>query len=166
MELVSMIKAKLMSTQRSGAVGVIQGPVTWLIKLTLFCLKLTAFNPITWPRRLVVVGIAVTSSFHLYIAIYYRVACGPKGGLDRLSYLAEMAGKTCHDPTGFIQVNNIPQSAFNVFSNLYILIVPILAILKLQLPTRKKLQVLMIFLTGLRYDNALSWLLLLTNLCP
>ncbi|KAF2635620.1 hypothetical protein P280DRAFT_473719 [Massarina eburnea CBS 473.64] len=134
--------------ERSVAIGIIQGPTTWLVKLTLFCLILTIFRPITWLRRLVFVGIVVTGVFYLYSAIYYGVACGPKGGVDRLSYLAGMAGKSCHNPTGFIQINNILQGAFNVFSDFYILFIPIPAIVKLHLPLQRKLAVLMIFLTG------------------
>lgn len=128
--------------------------MTWLVKLTLFCHILTVFKPITWLRRLVIGGIVVTGAAYLYSAIYYGVACGPKGGTDRFSYLAGMAGKKCHDPTGYIQINNIMMGAFNVCSDLYILIIPIPAILKLHLPSRKKIQVLMIFLTGLWYDHA------------
>lgn len=134
--------------ERSVVIGVIQGPVTWLVKLTLFCLILTVFRPITWLRRLVFIGIGVTAAFYLYSAIYFGIACGPKGGVDRYSYLAGMAGKSCHDPYGFIQINNIMQGAFNVFSDLYILIIPIPAILKLHLPLRRKVAVLLMFLTG------------------
>jgi hypothetical protein len=136
-------------SQRSAVIGVIQGPVTWLVKLTLFCLILTVFRPITWLRRLVFIGIGVTGAFYLYGAIYYGIACGPRGGVDRFSYLAGLAGKMCHDPTGYIQINNILQGAFNLFSDLYILVIPIPAILKLHLPTQKKIAVLSMFLTGL-----------------
>jgi hypothetical protein len=59
-----------------------------------------------------------------------------------------MAGKMCHDPTGYIQINNVLQGAFGVFSDLYILVIPIPAILKLHLPTQRKLAVLSMFLTG------------------
>jgi hypothetical protein len=130
---------------------ILQGPITWLVKLALFSLILTAFQPIIWLRRLVYIGIVVTGFFYLYCAIYAGVACGPKGGVDRASYLAGMAGKMCHDPTGFIQINNITQGAFGVFSDLYLLVIPVPAIMKLQLPAKRKLGVLVIFMAGLGY---------------
>lgn len=102
-----------------------------------------------WLRRLVYIGITVTGLFTLYTSIYFGVACGPKGGLDRLSYLAGLARKSCSDPTGYVQVSNILSGAFNLLSDIYILVIPIPAIAKLRMPLRKRLGVLFIFLAGI-----------------
>lgn len=135
--------------ERSIAMMVLQGPVTWLVKCALFSLILTAFKPIIWLRNLCWLGIVVTGMFYTYCAIYSGVTCGPKGGLDRAAYLAGMAGTKCHDPAGYIQINNILMGAFGVFSDFYLLIIPLPAILKLHLPSKRKLGVLGIFLAGL-----------------
>lgn len=127
---------------------VMQGPVTWLVKLALFSLILSAFQPVAWLRRLCYIGIVVTGVFYAYCAISFGVTCGPKGGLDRAAYLAGVAGPTCRDPTGYIQINNILMGAFGVFSDFYLLIIPIPAILKLHMPIKRKLGVLIIFLAG------------------
>lgn len=118
------------------------------MKLTLFCLILTAFQPVIWLRRLALIGICVTGAFYLYSAIYIGVVCGPKGGTDRASYLAGTVGKTCHDRTGYIQIHNVMFGVFNVLSDIYLLVIPIPAIIQLRLPFRKKIGILMIFLTG------------------
>lgn len=44
---------------------------------------------------------------------------------------------------------NIPTSAFGVVIDLFILVLPIIAVLQLQLPTRRKIGVIVIFMTGL-----------------
>ncbi|KAF2680901.1 hypothetical protein K458DRAFT_89307 [Lentithecium fluviatile CBS 122367] len=137
--------------ERAFVIAVIQGPITWLIKLTLFCLIFTAFRPVTWLRRLVFIGIFVTGAFYLYTAIDRGIACGPRGGVNRLAYLAGMRGTHCSDPDGFVQVTNILQGSFNIFSDLYILLIPIPAIVKLDLPLQKRVAVLLIFLTGSAY---------------
>lgn len=52
------------------------------------------------------------------------------------------------DPIRLLKVSNAI-GAFNVFSDIYILCLPIMAVSNLQLPTRKKIGVIMIFLSGI-----------------
>lgn len=52
------------------------------------------------------------------------------------------------DAVRLLKVNDAI-GAFNVFSDVYILCLPIMAVSKLQLPTRKKIGVIMIFLSGI-----------------
>lgn len=47
--------------------------------------------------------------------------------------------------------------AINLITDIYILCLPIAAVSKLQLPTRKKIGVMMIFFTGLLYVHNLFW---------
>lgn len=109
------------------------------------------FQPLIWLRRLALLGIAATGIFYFFIAIHHGIACRPRGGLDRASVLLGQAQKDCYDPTGFISLSNIPFGAFNLLSDIYILVIPLPAIVNLKMDPRKKVGVLLIFLTGLGY---------------
>ncbi|KAF2259368.1 hypothetical protein CC78DRAFT_621089 [Lojkania enalia] len=120
--------------------------VLWIIKFSLFCLILNSFRPVTWLRRLCYVGIVGTLPVHIAGAIIYAVGCGPRGGYGRASLMAGLA--RCRGPGGLVMTYNVAQGAFHVFSDFYLLLIPIPAILKLHLPRRKKIGVFLIFFSG------------------
>ena len=76
------------------------------------------------------------------------VVCGPKGGQDRASYLAGMAGTKCGDPTGIIMLLSVISGAVNLAQDLFLMILPLPAVSNLNLPKRRKTGVFLIFLTG------------------
>lgn len=43
---------------------------------------------------------------------------------------------------------SVPQSAIGLALDLYIVIIPIIAVIKLQLPRRRKIGIVLIFMTG------------------
>ena len=57
----------------------------------------------------------------------------------------------------------VPQSAVGLALDIYILALPILAVNKLQLPTRRKIGVIMLFMTGLM--EAFYWSLECSSNC-
>ncbi|KAF2115746.1 hypothetical protein BDV96DRAFT_574401 [Lophiotrema nucula] len=135
---------------RSFVLQVMAGPLTWAIKLSLFSLIYTAFQPLTYVRRFVYAGIALTGIYYISSALVNAIVCGPRprGGTDRPAYLAGMAGPECGDSAGIIQIYSIASGAVNVICDLYLFILPLPAISKLNLPTRRKAGVFLIFLAG------------------
>jgi len=120
----------------------------WLIKATLILLILTAFRPIRWLRILCWVGLSVTFVFYTISLILNAVPCHPRGGTDRISYLAGMASLQCAGNKGLVQRASIATGSFGVISDLYILIIPLPAVAKLHLGKRRKLGVFLIFSSG------------------
>ena len=120
----------------------------WIIKLAVYSLIFYAFNPVTYIRWMVYAGVSFSFCFYLAVAIVNGVICGPKGGSDRLAYRAGMAGQKCGDPAGIIMIFSIASGSVNLLNDLYLLILPLPAIIKLQLPLRKKIGVMFIFLAG------------------
>ncbi|KAF2179609.1 hypothetical protein K469DRAFT_673989 [Zopfia rhizophila CBS 207.26] len=120
----------------------------WLIKLAVYSLILYAFHPVDYIRWLVYIGIVLSFCYYLAAAIVNGVICGPRGGTDRLAYLAGMAGPECGNPSGLIQIFSIASGVVNLTNDFYLLIIPLPAILKLKLPARRKFGVLVIFLAG------------------
>jgi hypothetical protein len=123
-------------------------PTVWLVKATLIFLILGAFRSIKWLRLLCWVGLVTTFIFYTINIIVQIVSCRPRGGTDRVSFLAGMASRECADSTAMIQRVSIATGIFGVISDFYILIIPLPAVLKLQIRKKQKLGVLLIFSSG------------------
>ncbi|MCJ1254964.1 hypothetical protein MMC24_002780 [Lignoscripta atroalba] len=120
----------------------IYGPVIFLVKLAIFLLLLHLFSRLRWLRYLVYTGIAITGLFYFSGVIVAFVLCGPSPGQD---YLAASMTPRCMKLARY----GVAQGVANVLSDFYLLFIPIPAIWSLQLPTRKKIGVSSIFMTGL-----------------
>lgn len=105
---------------------------------------------------MVYLGVTLSFIFYLAAAIVNGIICGPKGGNDRLAYLAGMAGQQCGDPAGLIQIFSITSGVLNLLNDLYLLILPLPAIMQLKLHPKRKLGVLFIFLAGVAYAHELT----------
>lgn len=130
--------------------------LVWLIKLAVYSLIFHAFYPITYVRWLVYAGVVVSFCLYLAIAVISGVICGPKGGSDRLAYLAGIAGQECDNPAGLIQISSIASGVVNLASDVYLLILPLPTIIKLKLPLKKRLGVMFIFMAGVAYVSSLG----------
>lgn len=116
-------------------------PVMFLIKLTLFLLYLHIFSRLRWLRYLVWVGIISTALFYGSMTIIYSVICTPSKGQ---SYLEAFLSPQCSKASDI----SLAAGLFNMFSDIYLLVIPIPAVWSLQLERRRKLGVLIIFATG------------------
>ena len=113
------------------------------IKITFFFLYLQIFQPLRWMRICAYVGAVLTSSFYLAMTVAQFVSSTPRRGETWLSHLAH-ENSVSRDTA-------VPQSVVGLAIDIYILILPIIAVSRLQLPTRQKLGVMLIFMTGLLY---------------
>ncbi|MCJ1244727.1 hypothetical protein MMC30_001926 [Trapelia coarctata] len=76
--------------------------------------------------------------------VSFVVLCGPKDGRSQYSYLSALASKKCARSGPLVIMTGV----VNVISDLYLIMLPIPAVWSLNLPFRKKVGVLAIFLTG------------------
>jgi hypothetical protein len=93
-------------------------------------------------------GVLVTGIYHIGVGVSNGVICGPHGGHDRLAYLAGIASTKCGNSVGPIQVLGVISGAVNLFSDVFLFILPLPAIIKLHLPKRQKIGVFLMFSTG------------------
>ncbi|KAF2689726.1 hypothetical protein K458DRAFT_413973 [Lentithecium fluviatile CBS 122367] len=121
---------------------------TTLIKVTLFCLILSAFEPVRKLRFLCYGGIFATVAYYFANLVIIITSCHPREGHDRVSFLAGMASKKCAGTTEIIQMSSIATGVFNVIIDLYIMAVPLPAVAKLNISRKKKIGVAMIFSAG------------------
>ncbi|KAL8870385.1 MAG: hypothetical protein Q9198_007641 [Flavoplaca austrocitrina] len=130
--------------QLSLTIATIYGPSIWMIKLSLFLLFLEIFGTLRWLRLLVYLGIVVNGIIYLAITIAMAASCAPKHGYTKFDYLSAITADKCARND---YLNTWP-GLFNILSDFYLLILPLPAVWGLQLPTRKKLGICGMFLTG------------------
>ena len=119
----------------------IYGPVIFLVKLALFLLFLHLFGRLRWLRYFVWFGIAITGCFYIPGIIVPFALCAPSKGR---TWLEMSFTPKCRS----LQDYGIAQGTMNLISDFYLLFIPIPAVLSLQLPMRKKIGVIAIFMTG------------------
>ncbi|KAF1976198.1 hypothetical protein BU23DRAFT_42945 [Bimuria novae-zelandiae CBS 107.79] len=121
---------------------------TWLVKATLMFLILSAFKSIKWLRIMCWVGIVTTFIFYAANFAIQVASCRPRGGTDRVSFLAGMASRECAGSDSLIQKMSLGTAVFGLVSDIYILIIPLPAVRKLNIRKKKKAGVYVIFSSG------------------
>ncbi|KAG9235488.1 hypothetical protein BJ875DRAFT_483215 [Amylocarpus encephaloides] len=104
-------------------------------KLTLFVMYFEFFRPFRWMRICVWVGIAITTTFYVISAIGFVYLCIPKHGNTWQTQALT------HD-SDLEQQYYVPHRAVGVVIDLYLLVLPMKAVMDLQLPRKKKLRVI------------------------
>ena len=111
------------------------------LKNTFFIMYLHIFGPLRWLRLCAYIGIAFTSAFYIAVTVAMFIFATPRSGETWPEHLlSKEVGKTILLP--------VPISSFGVVTDLAILALPIIAVMQLQLPTRRKIGVSLIFMTG------------------
>lgn len=111
-------------------------------KLSLFLLYLRIFIVNRVMKWAIYAGIVAVIGFYVATGVYFGYACLP--GQDETWLLASLAQR-CHDVT----VLELPQGIFGLLSDLYLYILPIPVIMRLNFGRKKKVGTLAIFGTGL-----------------
>lgn len=112
------------------------------IKTTFFLMYLQIFRPLVWLRRCVYVGLALVWAWYLAMFVAQIAITAPppgKGWVESFAtpqYLRTF--KLC-----------VPTASFSLASDVYILILPLVAISHLQLSKAKKIGVATMFSTGI-----------------
>ena len=128
-------------------------------KMTFFLMYLQIFWPFKWLRVGIYLGATVTTTFYLAVEIFWLYNMTPRRGQSWSSMTAS--------PAEFkVLVLSVPVGAVGLGIDVYLLILPITAVMHLQLPTRRKVGVVLIFLTGIAYGKTipLSTVITLTTL--
>lgn len=99
------------------------------------------FGLLHWMRICFRIGVIACTVWYLSGFIITFCLCGPSGGLD---WLQVSQTARC------LKIRNygIGRSVFNIMSDFYLLIIPIPAVWSLQMPTRRKIGVWAVFMTG------------------
>lgn len=126
-------------------------PTLLFIKNTFFLFYLQVFKPMRWLRISAYVGILVTTTFYLGMTGVQFAFATPRRG----------EGWFAHELTSnehWVVVLSVPQSAVGLVIDLYILVLPLIAVSQLQLATRRRFGVILVFMTGILYENRVPFL--------
>ena len=124
---------------------VIYGPFIWSIKLSLFVLYVQVFRPLRWLRYLAYAGAITTGLLYLAIMLTVIVLCVPANGdHSELEYLTALDSPKCANSQPVV----ILLGVVSLLSDLYLVILPLPAVWRLQLPFRRKLAYSAMFFTG------------------
>ena len=117
-------------------------PLIYLfLKNTFFIMYLYIFGPLRWLRLCAYVGAAITTAFYTGMTVASFVIASPRPGE---TWAEHLYGKEIRKSIDL----PIPTSSFGVVIDLVILVLPITAVMQLQLPTRRKIGVILVFMTG------------------
>lgn len=132
------VRKYLMRIQPSYLGVVLVSPTLLCAKLTFFLLYFQIFWPSTWLRKHIYMGAGLTTAFYLSVGIAQFVLGAP------VPSLSPSSENWYHQAT----VLSIIMSAVGFAIDLYILILPIGGVWQLHLTTRRKVGVMLIFMTG------------------
>lgn len=110
-------------------------------KNSMFMLYLRIFSIKTTMRRMIIAGIALTIPVYWIPVVLQSYYCAPHVGPNKWNLSLAM---NCSHATLY----GVIQGVINVILDLYLMCLPISAIIRLQLSKRKKLGIISIFVTG------------------
>ena len=119
------------------------GLVAFCAKLSLFLLHYRLFATHNWIRYLVYAGISSSFVFYTTTTAVDGYLCLPHHGE---SWVLALLTPRCHRQVVLVAY---VQGPFNILSDLFLLLLPLPAVWKLQVSPQKKFGIIAIFLTGL-----------------
>ena len=118
-------------------------PFTLLfLKITFFLLYYQVFRPLRWLRISVFIGATLTGAFYGAAGVTQTVFGTPSRGETWTSRYFSPEEKK-------LLIMSMPMASVGLVIDLFILVIPIVAVLGLQIPTSRRIGVLCIFMFGL-----------------
>lgn len=126
------------------AIIVFLSPLTLLfIKLTFFLLYFQVFRPLRWLRISVYIGVTLTCAFYGAASITQVIFSTPRRGQTWFEH------DFSRGEAGKASILSVPLAAVGLGIDLVLLVMPIAAVVGLQLPTKRKIGIVFIFMFGI-----------------
>lgn len=123
--------------------SILLGPTLFLAKLSVLLLYLELFKVNKQARIAIAIGMTIIAAQCIATIVGYSVLCVPKPGDSW------MLKASTHGCIKIATAFGVAMGSLSVFSDIYILWIPLPIIWQLHMPTRKKVGVSIIFITGL-----------------
>lgn len=131
-----------LKSQPSLLISVLTPPTMLFLKDTFFIMYLQIFRPLRWVRICAYIGALFTTLFYISMTVAVSIFSIPGPGETLFSHQAT--------PREHLSLAmSVPQSAVGLAIDLYILVLPIVAVTQLQLSAKRKFGVILLFMTGL-----------------
>ena len=127
----------------------LNGPILWITKLSFFLLYVQAFRPMRWLRLCTYFGAALSTVLYWSLSIALFVIATPKPGdswaedtlkIQRVEHTAKV---------------NIAVAITGLLIDIWLFVLPLAGIYKLQLHTSRRVELTIMFSTGLM--SVCSW---------
>ena len=118
------------------------GPSMFFAKLSVFMVYLRTFGPKTWFRYLTYFGIAINLALYIATTTCFGYFCIRRPGE---TWVESKSSQRCLNISPIVKMIH---GIFGIVSDLFIFILPLPVIWKLQMPLRRKIGVSAIFATG------------------
>ena len=119
------------------------------VKLTFFILYWIIFKPFRWMKFGIIGGAGIVIGFYFICIIISIIGDAPSPGH---SWLANAMASHNTMSTRLSK----PLAAWAIASDVFILLLPISGVLRLQLSPKRRFGLLMVFMTGLGYGDAIQ----------
>jgi hypothetical protein len=133
--------------QWANTAQVIYCPLSFLVKMAILLQYLKLFAPSRSANRVMYFGswITIVATFFAYIGFMFWTLfyCTPR----RMIWFKLIPGGKCHDVNDII----LAQGAFNMATDIIILLLPTASLWRLRVPLTKKIFITLMFATGLLY---------------
>ncbi|KAK7961228.1 hypothetical protein PG988_012442 [Apiospora saccharicola] len=116
-----------------------------LIKVSVLLLYLRIFRVLKWMRVISVISIVLIVLWHLALSVSFAAMCAPGTGDTQLDFLAAFISQKCSDTRILV----VLQGVGNVVTDIWLILLPLPAVWKLQMPFRRKLAVSSMFMVGI-----------------
>ena len=131
------------SYQNFTVLTILYAPVIFLAKLSVLLLYLELFSISKQTRIMVAIALAISISQCLATIIGNAILCVPKPGV------IWMIGDNTHNCRVVADLYGVIMGAISVFSDFFVIWIPLPVIWQLHLPVRKRVGVSVIFITGI-----------------
>lgn len=116
------------------------------IKLSLFLLYLQIFHPFLWLKICIIAGAVIVTGVYIAATLGELIAQTPRPGQTWYQYF-----QASHADKGGVNLS-WALAAWALASDVYLLILPIAGVARLQVSAKRKFAVIMAFMTGLGFD--------------
>ncbi len=115
------------------------------IKLSFFLLYLQVFHPFLWFKICTIAGAVIVTAVYMAFIIVQLIALTPRHGQSWFEdFQAPRVGEDSYKISW-------PIAAWTLASDVYILVLPIAGISRLQISAKRRFAVIMVFMTGLGF---------------
>ena len=131
----------LIDSQPAYFLTVITSPTLWATKFSFFLLYLQIFRPMRWLRIAVYIGATLSTAFYIGVTAAQITLATPEPGQGWVSdYLSKREVR--------LEQTAIPVASIGLVIDVFLLILPSIAVCKLQLHMARKVGLILMFSTG------------------
>ncbi|KAG6356840.1 hypothetical protein INS49_014714 [Diaporthe citri] len=115
------------------------------VKISVLILYWQVFYVLKWMRIACITGMTCIIAFQFSLSVAFSAMCAPSTGSSHIDFLTAFMSDTCMHTRALV----VLQGVGSVVTDMFLVIIPLPAVLGLQMPLKRKIAVASMFLVGL-----------------